>query len=145
MTGTPEGSMIIAGLDGSEASKDALRWAVGHGKRLGATVRAIAVWHHPVQFGYPRVLPDREFEEQAERWVRDAVAEVGGAEPGCAVESEVVNGHPPRELIEASADADLLVLGHRGRGGVVGMLIGSVVLQCVQHARCPVVVVRPDR
>jgi len=46
-------------------------------------------------------------------------------------------------LIDKSAEVDVLVLGHRGRGGFASMLLGSVGLQCVQHARCPVIVVRP--
>lgn len=142
MAGTSGSTGIVVGLDGSQQSKDALRWAVRQAKKQGTTVRAIAAWHHPVQFGYPRVFPDRELEEQAQKWLDDAVADVAKDEPDCEVATVIERGHPPRVLLDASDQAEMLVLGHRGRGGVAGMLLGSVVLQCVQHANCPVVVIR---
>lgn len=142
MAGTSAGTGIVVGLDGSQQSKDALHWAVRQAKKQGSAVQAIAAWHHPVQFGYPRVFPDRELEEQAQKWVDDAVAEVSKDEPDCEVQTKIQRGHPPRVLLDASETAEMLVLGHKGRGGVAGMLLGSVVLQCVQHASCPVVVIR---
>ncbi|MGH3978145.1 MAG: universal stress protein [Pseudonocardiaceae bacterium] len=135
-------ALIVVGVDGSKQSKDALRWAVRHGQQVNGTVRAVAAWHHPVQFGYPRVFPDREFEQQARGWLEDAVTEVTTAFPGCEVDPRVERGHPPRVLLDHAAEADLLVLGNKGRGAFGGMMIGSVALQCVHHASCPVVIVR---
>ena len=64
-----------------------------------------------------------------------------------AVPTEVVTlpGPAAKALIEQAADADLLVVGHRGRGGFKSAVLGSVGLHCVLHATCPVTVVRPER
>ena len=64
------------------------------------------------------------------------------AHPGVTVDRRVVNGHPARVLVDASKDADLLVIGSRGHGEFVGMLIGSVGIHCAAHAHCPVLVHR---
>jgi nucleotide-binding universal stress UspA family protein len=58
------------------------------------------------------------------------------------VETAVIEGPPAQVLVDMSADADLLVVGSRGRGGFSELLLGSVSQQCVHHARCPVTVVR---
>jgi nucleotide-binding universal stress UspA family protein len=58
----------------------------------------------------------------------------------------VIEGHrPAEELVQLAADADLLVVGSRGRGGFVGLLLGSVSQQCATHARCPVSIIRPKQ
>jgi nucleotide-binding universal stress UspA family protein len=61
-----------------------------------------------------------------------------------SVTTRLIDGSPGGVLIDASRDAQLLVLGHRGLGGFAGLLIGSVAAQTTGHARCPVVVVRGD-
>ncbi|MGG7569362.1 universal stress protein [Streptomyces sirii] len=71
--------------------------------------------------------------------VADGVDE-GPAPAG--VERRVVEAPPAPTLIEAARNADLLVVGARGRGGFAGLLLGSVSQQCVQGAACPVVIVR---
>jgi hypothetical protein len=60
------------------------------------------------------------------------------------VELHELEGHPAPVLIDQAKGADLLVVGHRGRGGFASALLGSVGLHCVLHGECPVTVVRPE-
>jgi nucleotide-binding universal stress UspA family protein len=141
---------IVVGVDGSDASKEALRWAVGEAKLRGAKVVAVHAWQVPVlpiDVGPPPVpaldlvdlLP--EFERTAQRLVESVVEEVaGGADVD--VEPVATEGPAVTALIEAARDAELLVVGSRGHGGFLGLTIGSVSLQVAQHAPCPVVIDR---
>ena len=143
---------IVVGVDGSSASRRALRWAVDLAGLSGATVTAVAAWGHPAGFewtvrttNYGLVpLPERTTrdEEQgaAERTLADVADELGG--PAGLVQRPV-EGNPTDVLIEASQDADLLVLGRHGHNTVRDALLGSVTNHCIQHAHCPVVVVPP--
>lgn len=133
---------IVVGIDGSQESKNALHWAVQQGKKQNSAVHAVAVWHHPVQFGFQRMFPDDELQEQAQKAVDEAVSEATKDVSGCEVETRIQRGHTPSVLLAASRTAEMLVLGYRGRGSVSGVMLGSVVLHCVQHASCPVVVIR---
>ena len=74
--------------------------------------------------------------------LREAVERARSDHPAVNVETAVIEGPPARVLVALSADADLLVVGSRGRGGFSELLLGSVSQQCVHHARCPVTVVR---
>jgi nucleotide-binding universal stress UspA family protein len=90
-----------------------------------------------------------EQQEEARRHAAnqlDQVLREAGALDAITVERTVVSDeHPSAALIRLAADADLLVVGSRGFGGFKGLLLGSVSQQCVQHATCPVLVVRPGR
>lgn len=68
--------------------------------------------------------------------------EVYGSKAPDKVQTEIAYGHPAQVLVDATRDADLLVVGHRGHGAFTGMLLGSVSMYCVTNAACPVVVVR---
>ena len=83
-----------------------------------------------------------EGQRRAEQMLREAVERVRSDHPAVNVETAVVEGPPAQVLVDMSADADLLVVGSRGRGGFSELLLGSVSQQCVHHARCPVTVVR---
>jgi nucleotide-binding universal stress UspA family protein len=131
---------IVVGIDGSAASQDALRWAVVEGRLRGATVHAVHVWHLPAlaaqPFGVPTVDP-KVFEEAAQRVVEASIADVGVPE----VVAQPVHGNVVAALLDASADADLLVTAKRGIGGFKALLLGSVSDQVAQHATVPLVVV----
>ena len=139
-------SVIVVGVDGSEGSRDALRWALAEAGLRGATVRAIHAWSLPVAFGGPTMPPQAfdpsEVHDHAQRSLDAAVDEVAGSSPSVAVERVVEQGAAADVLVQAAEHADLLVVGSRGRGGFAGLLLGSVSQQCAHHAACPVVIVR---
>jgi len=100
-------------------------------------------WEWPTSYGWGLALPsDYDPAVDATTLLDQVLAPVRAAHPGIEIEGEVVEGHPAPVLVNESADADLLVVGSRGHGEFVGMLIGSVSEHCVSNAHCPVVVVR---
>ena len=139
-------SVIVAGVDGSEDSKEALRWALAEAALRGASVRAVHAWSMPIAFGGPYMPPQPydgpELREQAQASLDVAVDEFAGDVPPVVVERVVEQGTPADVLVRAAADAELLVVGSRGHGGFAGLLLGSVGQQCAQHAPCAVVIVR---
>ncbi len=134
--------VIVVGVDGSETSRRALRWAVDEARLRNAAVRAVHAWQYPVESawaGAPVDLYDR-LEQAAEEKLESIVMEEA-EEDTDAIERVLVSGSPAASLVEASAGAELLVVGSRGLGGFKGLLLGSVGQQCVHHAGCPVVVI----
>jgi nucleotide-binding universal stress UspA family protein len=148
MTGDEDARPLVAvGVDGSEESVAALRWAVRYAAATGASVRAILAWHYPTAASVPPVghappSVTREVEEREAAALAEAVAKAALDGPAEPIESEIRYGHPAQVLIEESRHADLLVVGKSGHGAFVGMLVGSVTQHCVAAAECPVVVVR---
>jgi nucleotide-binding universal stress UspA family protein len=135
---------IVVGVDGSESSTRALRWAVRQAQLTGGSVVAVTAWHYPYNLGVAPVAFDglSDFESDAKRIQAEALAEVSGLAPEVRVEPLTAEGHPAEVLLNASKDADLLVVGSRGHGGFAAALLGSVSLHCVLHAQCPVMVIR---
>jgi nucleotide-binding universal stress UspA family protein len=140
----PKGGRIVVGVDGSEASRNALAWAARQAELTGASLQAIMTWHVPTAaYGAPVPVPsDYDFIADSERELAKVAHEVLGEHPAIHVSLVVVEGHPATRLIEASVGAELLVVGSRGHGAFAGMLLGSVSEHAVSHASCPVVVVR---
>ena len=139
------GQAVVVGVDGSDPSVAALSWASRYGAATGATVRAVRVWHYPTAAGLPPGKTPEPVEDEVEGWVRDELTQaVTKANPDSSaqVETKIVYGHPAQALIDESRGESLLVLGHRGHGGFAEALTGSIVIHCVNHAACPVVVVR---
>lgn len=132
---------ILVGVDGSEASIEALRQAQRLAVPLGAKVLANAYWDYPqVYTGYV-MMGIEGFEERAGEILAEAVKAAFGDETPSNVVSTLVRGHPRESLIDASRDADMVVVGRRGHGGFGGLLLGSVSSALVAHAHCPVLVV----
>jgi nucleotide-binding universal stress UspA family protein len=145
MTAGPSGQSehrIVVGVDGSESAQRALAWAVGQARLTGAVVEAVIAWQYPNAYGYPVPILDVDFPGLATKTVTDAIAQVPAGTGGAEIRYRVVEGNSARVLVDASAGADLLVVGSRGHGGFVEALLGSVGQHCVQHAQCPVVVIR---
>lgn len=145
--GEADGGLVVVGVDGSEESVAALRWAAGYAKAAGATVQALTVWHYPdVAGGAPIGHAPPPVRHESEQHVRDtldqAVRQVYPDPAAAGLQTRVVYGHPAQALVEASKEASLLVVGSRGHGAFTGMLLGSVSMHCVTSAFCPVTVVR---
>jgi nucleotide-binding universal stress UspA family protein len=139
---------IVVGIDGSEPSKNALRWAVEDARARGAEVIALHAYEEPAPVldaapATPIDLPGlvTELYEGALRFVAEVVDEVVGKSVSVDVAPIAVEGLAARALLDASRDADLLVVGSHGHG-VSGLLLGSVSLECAQHAFCPVLIHR---
>ncbi|MGA2209369.1 MAG: universal stress protein [Acidimicrobiales bacterium] len=134
---------IVVGVDGSEHGNTALSWAAEEAKVHQGEIIAVFAWQLPF-VGMPGAFDRREMEERCKTFLDGAVAAVLPA-PGVPITKYVAEGDVSASLIEASASADMLVLGSRGRGGFAGLKLGSVSQECVQHARCPVVIIKGPR
>ena len=132
---------IVVGVDGSPASLDALRWAVRQADLTSAAVEVVITWHWPAAYGSYPLMAEIDWEGNARDTLATSVKDCLGDRVG-DVAQRVVEGHPAKVLLDASAGADLLVVGSRGHGGFSGMLLGSVSEHVVSHAPCPVLVVR---
>lgn len=132
--------LIVVGFDGSEPSLAALRWAVDEARLRRGQVQVITVWHYPP---VPSSVEDSGINDSfhtAKRFQDEGIQAV--AIGGVDITGILVRGYPAPALIEASKDADILIVGSRGRGGFAGLLLGSVSTQVVHHAPCPVLIVR---
>ncbi|MFE5238834.1 MULTISPECIES: universal stress protein [unclassified Streptomyces] len=136
---------IVVGVDGSDSSVKALRWAVRQAELTGDTVEAVNSWEYP-STSWASMMPGmpEDFDPQAVATVAltEALEEALGAEGAAAVEKVVVIGNPAQSLLDRSKGANLLVVGARGYSGFRATLLGSVSLHVTQHATCPVTVVR---
>jgi nucleotide-binding universal stress UspA family protein len=131
---------IVVGVDGSDSSQAALRWALWQAKLTGGRVDAVTVWHYPAAYGVGPTLADSDFEGTAHEILSAALAAAAAAAAGVTVVQLVSEGYPGDVLLDTAKGADLLVLGRRGHSGFTSALIGSVSMHCVLHARCPVLV-----
>ena len=134
---------VVVGVDGSPSSKAALRWALDQARLTKARLRPVIAWEVTPYTGWG-VLAHEDFGAAAGQLLNESVRETLGFDPPLDVEvvETVRPGHPAQVLIDESAHAAVLVVGSRGHGGFAGTLLGSVSQLCVQHARCPVLVVR---
>ena len=142
-------SFLVVGVDGSESSRRALEWALEEAALRGLQVRVVGVAQihimAPSVPGYPygdqRLIDD--LLEATKKTVTDEVSAANG-DGKVRVSVDVVMGVPAEVLTDMSKGAVMLVVGSRGRGGFSGLLLGSVSQQCVSHAKCPVMVIRPS-
>jgi nucleotide-binding universal stress UspA family protein len=141
---TTGGPVILVGVDGSDPSRDALRWAARQAALTGGTLRAIMSWHVPMT-NYGAAMPgsiEADVSRDCKQALDQTLADILGPAPSIKVAADVVEGHPADVLVRAAKEAELLVVGSRGHGAFKGMFLGSVSTHCVSHAPCPVVVVR---
>jgi nucleotide-binding universal stress UspA family protein len=143
---------IVVGIDGSEASREALRWAVEEAKVRDARLVAVHAWSFvPAQpLGEPGMLAvpagdlagQLSAESDAATTALDSAVDAASGGAGVEIEKKVVEEDPGEAIISAAADADLIVVGSHGRTGLKAALLGSVSRHVVDHAQCPVVVVK---
>jgi nucleotide-binding universal stress UspA family protein len=129
---------IVVGIDGSPSSYAALNWAVPEANRRHLPLRLVHAveWH-----SYEPVPPQRDGVTEI---VAQSLERVRTAAPDLHAATRLVDGDAAGALVEESAQASMVVVGHRGLGGFHHLFAGSVSIQTATHAHCPAVVVRPD-
>jgi nucleotide-binding universal stress UspA family protein len=143
---------IVVGIDGSDHSRRALMWAMRQAAEQQVPLAVLAVRPDPVRpvtgvywgvRAFPEDTHNPEVARQAiQEMAEQARNEIGETAPQVTV--NVVTGDPAEELVKASRDADLVVVGSRGSGGFASLLMGSVSSKVTHHAACPVVVIRGE-
>lgn len=139
---------VVVGVDGSPSSRAALLAALSAAARRGADLDVVSAFPL-VAGGVPVAVADLDVvlagtESRTRAFLVEVMKEADGVD-SVATRVVVGAGAPAQVLIDASEGADLLVVGHRGRGTVRSALLGSVALHCITLARCPVEVVHPSR
>lgn len=144
-TATP-GAVAVVGVDGSSNSRAALDWALDHVHRQGGgVVRVVMSWSYPpmAAAGYPLgggLPPAEAMSEATDAALADMVADLDVPDD-VVVEPVVREGAAASAVLAEAEGADIVVVGKRGHGGFLGLLLGSVATQVANHAPCPVVIV----
>lgn len=136
---------VVVGTDGSRNADAALHWALDYARRHGARVRVVHAWHYPYaasETGAMAAPSMPEFESAAAAALDAAISGVDTT--GVSVERVNRQGGAASVLLDEAKSADLLVVGARGHGGFVGLVVGSVAGQCTRHATVPTIVVPAD-
>lgn len=132
---------IVVGVDGSALSLAALRRGARLAERLGTSLVGATVWEYPQSWpGY--VMAGWSPEGDAQAIADEATSDVFGENPPDWYSTVIRSGSPARQLIAESEGAEMLIVGSRGLGGFTGLLLGSVSRAVVEHADCPVLVIR---
>jgi nucleotide-binding universal stress UspA family protein len=134
----------VVGVDGSPTSEAALAFAFEAADLHGVPLLAVHTWtDYQIESTMTAVLEGDAIDADERRLLAERLAGWGEKFPDVAVTRLVTRYRPARTLLEQSAHAQLVVVGSRGRGGLAGMLLGSVSHALLHHAVCPVAVVRP--
>lgn len=134
---------VVVGIDGSAGSRAALAWAVAEARQWEVPLIAVEAWEFsPLLFTADVPVQLDDLRDTVQAHLHDTIADEVGEAPGIEVHATVVEDAPVPALLSQVGPESLLVVGSRGRGGFVGLVLGSVSQQVVQHAPCPVVVVR---
>jgi nucleotide-binding universal stress UspA family protein len=131
---------IVVGVDGSPHSMAALRWALAEAEARSGEVTALFSWQVPF-LSMPGAFDRDELEKRYKEFLIETVSEVVPT-PAVPLRTVVAEGEPTESLVEASREADLLVLGIRGRSPFAGLLLGSVSQGAAATAACPVVLIK---
>jgi nucleotide-binding universal stress UspA family protein len=152
---TAQRGAVIVGVDGSAGASAALLWAAAEARLRQTRLRVIHAW----RFSYPEVagygwggsidvLPRSGMSglhRAAEGLLDEATAHLAAEGLDVNIECEAIEGDAADVLVRTAGEGDLLVVGSRGHGGFVGLLLGSVSGQCAHHAPCPVVIVHAPK
>jgi nucleotide-binding universal stress UspA family protein len=146
---------VIVGVDGSAGASAALLWAAAEARLRDTRLRVIHAWRfsYPEVAGYGwggsvEVLPRTgisDLHQAAERLLDEAATHLASEGIDVDLECEAIEGAPADVLVRAAGERDLLVVGSRGHGGFVDLLLGSVSQQCAHHAPCPIVIVHAPK
>ncbi|MBX3312689.1 MAG: universal stress protein [Actinobacteria bacterium] len=132
------GTDIVVGIDGSEDSKRALAWAAEEAALRGCRVKAVLCWSYLGLTGTDMGVGTTEADARAA--IEETVAAALDEEGRAVVDVTPVNDLPVAGLLDQAAQAELVVVGSRGRGGVKGLVLGSVSRTIVERSPVPVVV-----
>jgi nucleotide-binding universal stress UspA family protein len=147
---TSEKPLIVVGNDGSAAAEPALRWALDHARAVNGRVQVVRGWSMstaptPATQTFGHIPPIEDFEAAVLEDLKSDVASVVADYAGVEVEYAAHHCPGANALLKAAADADLVVVGARGRGGFRGLALGSVSDQVSRHSPVPVVIVRHSK
>lgn len=131
---------VVVGVDGSAHGDAALRWALGNAEKHQGEVTAVFVWQVPFS-SFPGLYDREALEKASKEFLIEKVSAIA-PRPPVPLLPLVAEGDAAQALVVASEDADLLVLGTRGRSPLAGLLLGSVSQVCAAAAKCPVVLVK---
>ena len=140
MSTVADPTRIVVGVDGSASSIDALRYAADLSTALGRPLDVVTTWVSSMSGSYYS-RGDWPPEDDAKALQREAVTAAFGDSLPAGLTTRVIAGPATPTLIAESATASMLVLGSRGHGGFIGLLLGSVSATCAEHAHCPVLIV----
>lgn len=135
---------IVVGVDGSDHSRQALRWAAQLASNFGARLEAVMAWEYPPAVGWSVVPDNWDPGQDTLKFLQRTAREVFGDQMPAGLELQAREGGAARALLEASAGASLLVVGSRGHGGFAGLLLGSVSANVAEHSPCPVLIIHGD-
>jgi len=137
---------VVVGVDGSPASIEALRWADRYARRRDVALRVVHAWQPapPLAVGFYTSLAFSALREVAQAVLDTSIETAFGGDERGKIEPVLTTGGAGHGLIEAAANAQLLVVGARGQGGFAQLLVGSTAQQCVHHAPCPTVVIHGE-
>ena len=139
---------VLVGVDGSKASRNALRFAISEAQALGRSIRLVGAYTVPsvaaatIDVSYVPI-DDTAIRASVTASLKEAAAEVKAA--GVPVEAVIEVGDAAGVLIEESKTSCLAVVGSRGRGGFAGLLLGSTSQSVLPYSACPTMVVRVPR
>ena len=133
---------VVVGIDGSEDSDRALRWAIEEARQRGGTIQAVMAydWIGTEEARLAGLGPDGE-RQRTEDVLAETVSRCRTGPLDGAIATQAVRGNAAHVLAEIAADADLLVVGSHGRNHLYHAVLGSVAESCVHRAECPIVVI----
>jgi nucleotide-binding universal stress UspA family protein len=135
---------IVAGIDGSPSSLAALEWAARQADLTGSALVVVATWHLPATYA-TGITDGYDPAAEMQTVLDHSLHAIQQRHPTLRTTGQVIYGHPGPALVDASRDADLLVVGSRRHREFTDILLGSVGMHCVTHAHCPVLVYRSER
>jgi nucleotide-binding universal stress UspA family protein len=135
--------LVVVGVDGSDCSRGALRFAADEAQMRGARLRIVCAWSVPAMAyaGFAPSIDRAIFRQAAASVATDAANEAHEMAPDLEIDAMMPEGQPAAALLSAAEKADLLIVGSRGHGGFARLLLGSVSQQLAHHAPCPITII----
>jgi nucleotide-binding universal stress UspA family protein len=143
-TSEPDRPKIVAGIDGSPSSLAALEWAARQADLTGSALVVVGAWRLPGTYAAAGITDEYDPAADMQRVLDHSLHAIQQRHQTLQATGQVTEGYPGPALVDASRDADLLVVGSRGHREFTEILLGSVGMHCATHAHCPVLVYRSD-